>query len=225
MKLESSGILLQIKKFAEHDAILHVFTYDYGLVVGLLHGGGKSGKKVPLIGQVGQISWNARLETQLGVLHWEAEQNLAVPVMQNTTLLSIFNSVIDLLLVLLPEREKNMILYNATFDLLNSIADKTFDMALELYLQWELVLLYSVGYALDLTHCAGCDTTMNLCYLSPKTGHAVCSNCAKPYVDKLYKLPVNLMMTLNFLEIVCAQQDISVPASRYFLQKKHNYSK
>ena len=54
----------------------------------------------------------------------------------------------------------------------------------------------------------------NLEYLSPRTGRAVCKECAKPYVDKLYKLPLDLNITYAFLEKACVEQGVKIPIAR-----------
>ena len=94
------------------------------------------------------------------------------------------------------------------------------DITPESYLQWELDLLRNLGYALDLSKCSGCGRTDNLIYLSPRTGRAVCSDCGEPYVDKLFKLPINLDVSRRFLESVCRGLDVTIPNFRNFLQNK-----
>ena len=119
----------------------------------------------------------------------------------------------SLIETLLPEREAYTNLYNVTISTLA-------ELSVESYLNWELELLRDLGYALDLSKCSGCGRTDNLIYLSPRTGRAVCEACGEPYMDKLFKLPINLQTTLRFLESVCAQQDITIPQFRIFLQNK-----
>ena len=215
MQIETEGILINIKPFSERDAIAHIFTRDNGVLVGLLRGGVVAKKNKPLVGQFGRVSWNARLDSQLGVFHFENEKNLSAPLMMNTDLLKIMNSVFALIYTLIPERESYNNLYEKTFVLLNDLS--TANNPYDLYLDWEMNLLRDLGYALDLTKCSGCQTTDDLIYLSPKTGRAVCQACGEPYKEKLYKLPVNLSMTKKFICDVCDAQGIKIPASRKIL--------
>ena len=164
------------------------------------------------MGQVGAVVWNARLDSQLGVFHFEAQKNLAIAAMMDSLKLAYMNSMFALIETLLPEREAYPNLYNATLKTLT-------DINADSYLQWELCLLRDLGYALDLSHCSGCGRTDNLIYLSPRTGRAVCGDCGEPYIDKLFKLPINLHTTLRFLENVCRQQDVVIPQFRNFLCK------
>ena len=215
MQIETEGILINIKPFSERDAIAHIFTRDNGVLVGLLRGGVVAKKNKPLVGQFGRVSWNARLDSQLGVFHFEAEKNLSAPLMMNNDLLKIMNSIFALIYTLIPERESYNNLYEKTFVLLNDLS--TANNPYDLYLDWEINLLHDLGYALDLTKCSGCQTTDDLIYLSPKTGRAVCRACGEPYKEKLYKLPVDLSVTKKFICDVCDAQGIKIPGARKIL--------
>ena len=214
MKLESMGILISLRPFNERDALARVFSRDYGIIAGLMRGAVVAKKNKPLVGQVGNMSWNARLDSQLGVFHWEAEKNIGAKIMMNTNALMFMNSAFDLLNTLLPEREAYLDLYDATNRLLDCLACGDTDA----YLQWEICLLRELGYALDLSKCSGCGKNESLEYLSPRTGRAVCSTCAQPYLAKLYKLPVDMNVTLRFLESVCMQQGTQIPLMRKLLK-------
>jgi len=193
-----------------------VFTKDNGIISGLLKNCVNT-KHKPLVGQIGSVIWSARLDSQLGVFHWEAEHNMSAGLLLKPELLKIINSIFALIKVLLPERESYLDLYNKTIKILLNLAHSDED-SLSLYLDWELFLLSELGYSLDLSRCSGCGTVSCLHYLSPKTGRAVCSNCAKPYIDRLYKLPVTLQVSYKFLQDVCRVQGIDVPMARKMLQ-------
>ena len=215
MVLESVGILISLRPFNERDAIAQIFTMDYGIVVGMLRGAVVAKKNKPLVGQVGNMTWNARLDSQLGVLHWGTEKNMAAELMIDAQKLMMMNSAFEILGTLLPERESYPTLYQDTLNMLSELAQNDIDA----YLNWEIALLRELGYALDLSCCSGCGATDGLNYLSPRTGRAVCDVCAAPYIDKLYRLPVNLNTTLRFVESVCLQQGTEVPMMRKMLKK------
>lgn len=211
MKLESNGILISLRPFSERDSVAHIFTRDHGVVAGMMRGAVVTKKNKPLVGQVGSMSWSARLDSQLGVFHWDVEKNIAASLMLDSGALMAMNAVFSLIDALLPEREAYPLLYNKTLDLLSG------DICGG-YLEWEINLLRELGYALDLTHCSGCGRTEDLHYLSPRTGRAVCDGCATPYVNKLYKLPLNLGITGRFLERVCLQQGVDMPIMRRMMK-------
>lgn len=212
MQIETNGILINMRAFSERDCIAHIFTHDNGVLAGMLRGAVVAKKNKPLIGQCGLVSWNARLDSQLGVFHFESEKNLAAPLMLNMDLLKIMNAAFSLIYTLLPERESYKHLYEKTLDLLKQLPNS--DSPYDLYLKWEIDLLAELGYALDLTKCSGCGRTDNLIYLSPKTGRTVCADCGAPYIDKLYKLPVNLNITKRFLSAICTAQGVDIPDPR-----------
>jgi DNA repair protein RecO (recombination protein O) len=57
------------------------------------------------------------------------------------------------------------------------------------YMLWERELLAALGFSLSLEACNATGTTEDLCYISPKTGHAVCRAAGEPYKDRLLKMP------------------------------------
>ncbi len=216
MKLDSTGILISLRPLGERDSVAHIFTYDYGIMCGVMRGALIARKNKPLVGQIGAASWNARLDSQLGAFHWDAEKNLAAPLMSNPTRLSFMNAAFDLLNALLPERAQYATLYTETIDLLTQMASAPSPR--DAYLAWEINLLRELGYALDMSHCAACGCAQNLNYLSPRTGRAVCDACAAPYIGKLYKLPLNLNVTLRFIDSVCIQQGCNLPLARRIIK-------
>ncbi len=215
MQIETVGILINMYPFSERDMIAHIFTKDAGVLVGMLRGGVVAKKNKPLIGQYGAVSWNARLDSQLGVFHWEAEKNLSAPLMLNNDLLKLMNSAFALIDTLIPERESYKNLYTNTIKLLQDLANS--QSPYDDYLKWEISLLGELGYALDLSKCSGCQTTDDLCYVSPKTGRAVCANCGGPYKDRLYKMPVSLGVTERFINSICVAQGVDMPTARKML--------
>ena len=216
MKLESTGILIGLQPINERDSVGHIFTRAFGMLHGVMRGAVVARKNKPLVAQVGAVSWNARLDSQLGAFHWESTENLSAPLMNNMRALACMNAAFALLDTLLPEREPYMNLYDSTIALLRELGG---DDSMEKYQNWEMGLLGELGYALDLSRCSGCGCTNNLNYLSPKTGRAVCDDCADPYINKLYKLPINLDTTLRFISGVCTQQGATVPPARLYLSR------
>lgn len=214
MKLESDGILIGIRPLNERDSLAHIFTREYGMLSGVLRGAVVAKKNRALVGQIGVASWNARLDSQLGTFHWEPTENIVAPLMMNAKKLSFMNAAFALIASLLPERESYATLYDSTIKMLRNLLQNDSE-----YIDWETGLLRELGFALDLSHCSGCGRTNNLNYLSPKTGRAVCDDCAAPYINKLYKLPVNLGVTLQFISAVCGQMGVDVPPARIYLAR------
>lgn len=219
MKLESDGILIQMSPFNERDSIALVFSRDFGILRGVMRAAQIAKKNRPLVGQIGNVAWNARLDTQLGTFHWEAAHNLAAPLMLDGRRLAYMNAAFSLIAALVPEREQFAALYDETHTLMRDLGGPDIDNA---YLNWEIKFLRDLGYALDLGHCSGCGKTSDLVYLSPRTGRAVCQSCGMPYAAKLYTLPITLTTTLYFLDSICAQQGATVPRTRMYLVNTKN---
>lgn len=211
MKLESVGVLINLRPLGERDSVARIFTSNYGVLCGMLRGAQVARKNKPLVGQAGGVVWNARLDSQLGTFHWEAEKNLAAVAMLNRKTLAYMNSAFALISTLLPEREQYQSLYFNTIYLLRNLNASDCD---DEYLRWEMSLLSELGYALNLSACSGCGTTDDLEYLSPRTGRAVCKKCAEPYITRLYKLPINLEITRSFIEKACRTQGVELPPAR-----------
>lgn len=216
MKLESDGILIGTSPIGERDSVAHIFTRDFGMMHGVLRAAQITKKNRALVGQVGAVAWNARLDSQLGAFHWEAIENLSAPLMYDMRALGAMNAAFALIDALLPERESYTGLYDATTSFLRGISNGD---VIAKYLEWEICLLRELGYALDLSHCSGCGGTKNLNYLSPKTGRAVCDECAAPYINKVYRLPMTLDTTMHFIAGICTQSGIDIPMARVYLSR------
>lgn len=214
MKLEFFGIIISLRPFGERDAVAHIFSREYGLMTGMLRGAMVAKKNRPLVGQCGNASWNARLDSQLGAFHWESVQNLSAALMSNMKTLAFMNSAFGLLMALLPERVKYDALFMNTVDMLTDLAADGSDAA-RVYLDWEICLLRDLGYALDLSRCSGCGKSDDLTHLSPKTGRAVCTECGAPYVGRLLPLPVDLNATKFFISQIAREQGgVDLPLAR-----------
>ncbi|GHS96983.1 DNA repair protein RecO [Bacteroidia bacterium] len=220
MKLESVGIIVGLRPFEDRDALARIFTRDFGILSGILKGA-QVAKRKPLIGQIGAVSWNARLESQLGAFHFESDKNLLAPLFAWSDALALANSALALCAAFLPEREKYPALFLQTikmFELLNQIPDKTASGVSGMthyYLSWEIDMLREMGYAMDLTRCGGCGRCADLTHISRRTGRAVCSVCAAPYAEHCFEMPVTLLVTRHFLERAAADLGMrSLPVER-----------
>ncbi len=216
MKLETVGILIELRPFGERDFIAKFFTADFGILAGMIKGGQVAKKNKPVTGQMGEISWNARLDSQLGVVKFNSIKNLSVLLMMDKKLLGYMNSIFSLIGLLLPERENFNGLYDKTIKALVDLADVNM-CPKSVYIGWELGFMSDMGYGLDLTECSGCGSKNDLTNLSPKTGRAVCSKCATPYLDRLYNLPVNISDLRKFMMKICENQGVNLPYPRQSL--------
>ena len=228
---QADAIIISVRPHGEGNAVVSLFTADYGRHAGLVRGG--ASKKMRGTVQLGnrvQASWRARLSEQLGQMQLELTQAVAARFLDSPMRLAGVASVCALLEGALPEREPNERLYAGTDALLSVISmDDDDEGWLEGYVRWELGLLHAAGYQLDLDRCAASGETTNLAYVSPKSGGAVSRHHAGQFANRLLALPgflggvacpshdwvAGLDLTGHFLaKRVFAAHNADIPAAR-----------
>lgn len=188
MEWRGTGILLAVRRHGENSAIIEVFTPTHGRHAGVVRGG--AGRKLAPILQPGaqlDVAWRARLEDHLGSFLVEPIRSRAATAMSDRLMLAGLNTVTGILSFCLPEREPYPELYTRTEQLLDLLEHR--DVWPLAYLQWELGLLATMGYALQLSECAVTGATDELIYVSPKSGRAVSKSAAGDWADRLLPLP------------------------------------
>jgi len=192
MEWQDQGILLSVRRHGEGAAIIEVLTEFHGRHAGLVRGGG-SRKNAALLQPGNQLAlnWRARLEDQLGTFNIELKQARSASLLSTRLKLYGFNALSSMLVKYLPEREPNAALYTSCLALLKRFLSG--EQWQSSYCHFELELLISIGYGVDLTQCAVSGQTHDLTFVSPKTGRAVGRDTAKGWEDKLLKLPKFLL--------------------------------
>lgn len=193
MEWREQGILLSTRRHGESAAIIEVLTPAHGRHAGLVRGGA-SRRMAPVLQPGAQLdlNWRARLENHIGTFVVEPVRSRAVMSMADRLSLAGLNAVCALLLFALPEREANPELYRRTENLLDLMAER--DLWPLAYLHWELALLESLGFGLDLSGCAVLGRQANdLCFVSPRSGRAVSRRGAGQWADRLLPLPACLL--------------------------------
>ena len=133
------------------------------------------------------MDWRGRLEDHLGYYQIEAIDSRAAELMDSRLSLSGLNALCIMTKELLPEREAYAALYDVFAIVVSQLEHAQVWPAL--YIRWEAGLLSALGYGLDLSHCAATGVTEDLTHVSPRSGRAVCSKAAAPYLDRMLKLP------------------------------------
>ena len=106
--------------------------------------------------------------------------------------LQALSSLCALIEKILPERQKYQEIYNATIAFINLLLlDDNIKMNhwIEGYVKWEIGILSSIGFSLNLNECAVTGTKNNLYFVSPKTGKAVSKEGAGNFASRLLALP------------------------------------
>lgn len=187
MRWTDEGIVLSVRSHGETAVVAEVFTRDHGRHLGLVHGG-QSRKRRPIL-QIGNhvdVTWQARLSEQLGMMTIEPRRAFASEAMDDAMTLAGLTSLCGLTR-LLAEREPHPNLFEITLFVLGFLDDAS--VWPPLLVRWELALLDELGYGLDLTKCADRGVNDDLAYVSPKSGRAVSRSSGEPYHDRLLALP------------------------------------
>ncbi len=195
MEWRDQGLLLSARKHGETAVIVSLLTPGQGRHMGLVRGGQSRRRQGVLQpGNLVDALWRARLEEHLGTFTLEPVHDFAALVLDDALRLKGLMSALALLDSGLAEREPHAELFPATLDLLRSLApsdDGGEDAGTWLadYVRWELTLLDSLGFGLDLSACAATGSEEDLIYVSPRSGRAVSAEAGEPYRDKLLSLP------------------------------------
>ena len=177
----SNALVLSAKPLGENTFIISLFTAENGRHLGVI-----KKKHPPEIGTLCQATWKARLSDQLGSFYLEETKSYAPLFLDDMPRLHVLSNLCATLDKSLPERQSYTDLHAQTLKLLDRHQQDCF---YEDYIHFEVSLLAALGFALDMSSCAGGGDKNNLAYVSPKTGKSVSREKGLPYHDKLLKLP------------------------------------
>jgi DNA repair protein RecO (recombination protein O) len=181
------GFVLDRRAHGESAAILSVLTLDHGRHAGLVHGGQGPRKSGALqTGSRLRLTWRGRLQEHLGTFEAEMLETRIGHIIGDPGRVAALQSAAALLHLSLPEREPHPELFHAFEALSEALAGDAWAPA---YIFWELGLLQSLGFSIDLTACAVTGTRESLAYVSPRSGRAVSAEGAGEYRDRLLPLP------------------------------------
>jgi len=191
MEWTGEGTLLAQRRHGESAAIIEVFTRLHGRHAGVVRGG--AGRRLAPVLQPGtrlRLTWRARLSEHLGHFTVEPLRSRLGRFTGDRLALSGLQAVCALLAHVLPERAPYPGLHDATETLLDLMpVTETWPLA---YLRWELGLLETLGFGLDLSRCAVTGARTGLAYVSPRTGRAVSADGAGDLAPQLLPYPACL---------------------------------
>ena len=190
------GIVLSRTLHGENAAIVNVFTRAHGRHVGIVPGGA-SRRMSPVLQPGGQVDlvWRARLEDHMGTYRVEPLHMRIAAVLSAPLRLSALASLCATCVFCLPEREPMAVFQRETealADTLVNTAQAPVDW-LRAYAVWELSLLATLGFGLDLSRCALTGARTDLVYVSPRSGRAVSAGAAGRWAPRLLPLPPCLL--------------------------------
>jgi DNA repair protein RecO (recombination protein O) len=179
--------MLSGRRFAESGLIVSVLTMEHGRQSGFV-AGGQATRHRPLwqSGTHLAVRWRARLAEQLGSLSGEMRTAYAARFLDDPGRLAALSACCAISELCLPEHVAHPEAFHGLLALLDGLTQQDWPT---LYVHWELGLLRSLGFGLDLASCAVSGVTEDLAYVSPKSGRAVSLAAAGPYRDRLLVLP------------------------------------
>jgi DNA repair protein RecO (recombination protein O) len=187
MDWSDEGIVLSARAHGEHAAVVTLLTASHGRHAGLVSGGqGRSAKPTLQSGNRVKAAWRARLPEHLGNYTLDLDISHSSAWLDSPEILNIIASACVVTESGLPERQPVPGIF-ASLATLFSLSDA--DLWGPAYVKWEMGLLQTLGYGLDLSQCAASGKSDDLAYVSPRTGRAVSVTAGEPYRDKLLRLP------------------------------------
>lgn len=191
MRWSGEAIILSARRHGETAVIAEVFARKHGRHAGLVHGGrSRAMRPVLQAGNIVRADWRARLCEHLGVFTLEPVSLRAARLIDDPLKLAGLVSITALTHII-PEREDHVGLYEALRCVLDALIDDISWLAL--MVRWELGLLQALGFGLDLTRCVVTGKTVDLAYVSPKSGHAVSAGAGWAWHKHLLALPAFLL--------------------------------
>jgi DNA repair protein RecO (recombination protein O) len=188
MDWDAPAIVLDARPYGEGDAVATVMTEAHGLHRGLARGGAsraQAGLWQP--GNLVQVRWVARLAEQLGSFSAEMIHPGAAFVIDDPLALAMLSALCAVAEGALPEHEPHPRVFHGLVHLVARLPHGA--PMLTKLIRWETVLLFHLGYGLDLASCAVTGDTTGLAYVSPRTGRAVTEAAAGIWKSRLLRLP------------------------------------
>ena len=187
MQFSDEGYIIRLRKHGESSLILTVLTRNHGKISGYvkncLH---KKTLSTYQLGNLVKIEAFARVEENMLTLRVELQNAASANFITDGGKLAALSSLCSLCDNCLAEQEPLERFYYYIESFMELINEENW---LVHYCFFEFYLLEQLGIGLDLSECAATGRTDNLCYVSPKSGRAVCEEAGFLYRDKLFAYP------------------------------------
>ena len=191
MDWTDQGIVLSARKHGESSVVLSLLTAAHGRHAGVVRGGqSRKRRGVMEVGNLLSATWRARLEEHLGNFTVEMAAGYAARLLDRADRLAALCALCATADACLAEREPHPETFAASLRLIEALDGDDWSAQ---YVAWELQLLGTLGFGLDLSSCAATGTSDQLTYVSPRSARAVSRSAGAPYRDKLLALPAFLI--------------------------------
>ena len=150
MNWDDTGFLLSKNRYNENSLISEFYTKNHGKISGIVFGG--TSKKIKNYLQIGNqlyLNYNSKSENKLGYFKLEIQKVYSPIYFENSQKLSCINSAMSLIRLLTAESQSNI----RIFDLIEKFyLILSNDEWLKDYIFWELELLKTIGFDLELSN-------------------------------------------------------------------------
>ncbi len=218
MNWDDTGFLISKNRYNENSIISEFYTKNHGKISGIVFGG--TSKKIKNYLQIGNqlyLNYNSKSENKLGYFKLEIQKVYSPIYFENSQKLSCIISTMNLIRLLTAESQSNVEIFNLINKFYLILLS---DAWLKDYILWELELLKTIGFDLDLDRIA----TKEL--LDDNVVYFVKSNTEKKIIPNFLidkKIIVNDLKTLlkglklvsDFLEkTILKPNNLNYPISR-----------
>ena len=187
MEWEDAAIIINAANYSDGLVILTTMTKMHGMRKAMVKNT-KQNKALTYPGNVVNILWHGRLEEHLGSFIIKSCESIYPFVYHDRHKMLSLQSMCSLFALCLNEKERQQELYEGLEDFVYLIKFAERDWLKQVVIL-ELRLLAMSGFGLDVDKCTVSGSTIDLLYLSPKTGKAVSAEAGEPYKDRLFSLP------------------------------------
>jgi DNA repair protein RecO (recombination protein O) len=218
MNWDDTGFLISKNRYNENSLISEFYTKNHGKISGIVFGG--TSKKIKNYLQIGNqlyLNYNSKSENKLGYFKLEIQKVYSPIYFENPQKLSCINSAMSLIRLLTAESQSN----NMIFDLIEKFyLILSYDEWLKDYIFWELELLKTIGFDLELNNIATKETLDDklLYVVKSKTEKKIIPNFLidkKITVDDINTLLNGLQLVSDFLnKTILKPNNLNYPISR-----------
>ena len=218
MNWDDTGFLISKNRYNENSLISEFYTKNHGKISGIVFGG--TSKKIKNYLQIGNqlyLNYNSKSENKLGYFKLEIQKVYSPIYFENPQKLSCINSVMSLIRLLTAELQSNI----KIFDLIEKFyLILSNDKWLKDYIFWELELLKTIGFDLELNNLATKELLdgKTIYVVKSKTEKKIIPNFLidkKIIVDDLSTLLNGLKLVSDFLEkTILKPNNLNYPISR-----------
>ena len=218
MNWDDTGFLISKNRYSENSIISEIFTKNHGKISGIVFGG--TSKKIKNYLQIGNqlfVNYNSKSEDKIGYFKLEIQKVYSPIYFENSQKLSCIISAMNLIRLLTAESQSNIKIFSLIEKFYLIISN---DLWLKNYIYWELELLKTIGFDLELDNLVSKETLNNeiIYFVKTKTEKKIIPSFLidkKIIVDDIDVLLKGLKLVSDFLEkTILKPNNLNFPTSR-----------